>query len=265
MPGASISNDVVIIIDGSHSFNRTMDKDVTSFGQTQKWAASLIKHLANQENAAQSTVTLVQFSGIAKLGQNYKPGNEGVALEDADLKHYKVEIAPTKIDNNTSELATKAENCDQLDGNGQLFLCLQDVSMKNFQDKITEANGSSNKKPTLIIVTDEDWDMEQLKYAPEFGKGIATRDDVCKVSFSSITSFLIFNSQNVHKAFDSIHAVIVRRQNNKINEDFIKDKLCKSSDHYYKVSLQEFEEDMTKAGKAIMNNMNYDNTDLTFF
>ena len=171
-----------------------MKGDVTSFGQTQKWAAALIKHLANQENAAKTTVTLVQFSGVGQLGQNYEPGSNGLAHESADLKHYKVEIAPTKIDNNTSKLAAQAENCDQLDGNGQLFLCLQDVSMKNFQDKITEANGSSSRKPTLIIVTDEDWDIEQLKYAPEFGKGIATRDDVCKVSFSSITSFLIFNS-----------------------------------------------------------------------
>merc|ERR1711879_415848 len=79
--------------------------------------------------------------------------------------HYNVEIAPTKI-NNASQLAAQAEAFESLDGNGQLFLCLQDVSMKNFQNKIAKASGSSKRKTTLIVVSDEEWDIKDLKCAP---------------------------------------------------------------------------------------------------
>ena len=180
MPAASISNDYVFVIDGSDSF----DKPAGTFEHIKKWAAELIKHLASHENCApNSTVTLVQFSGIKDFGKTYEPGDNGAALKNKDgvvvLKHYTVEIDPTKIDNNASKLAAQAEaDFEHLDGNGQLFLCLQDVSMKNFQEKIAKANGSSNRKTTLIVVTDEEWDIE----------GTVTKESVCQVSFCSIIS-----------------------------------------------------------------------------
>jgi len=251
--------DYVIVIDGSDSYNNkvTLDNqsvdDAAAFEYTQKWAGGLIKNLANHEKAANTTVTLVQFSGYKQLEKNYVPGSGGA--DATGLNHYNVEIAPTKI-TNASQLASQAEAFEALDGNGQLYLCLQDVSMKNFQNKIAKASGSSKRKTTLIVVSDEEWDIKHLKCAPEFGSGTATAEGVCKA---------------VHGAFDSVHCVIVRP--NKFqdqNEDFIRGTLCKpgtssASNHYYKVYTEAFEKEMNAAGSAIMKNMDYDNSGLSFF
>ena len=43
---------------------------------------------------------------------------------------------------------------DSLDGNGQLFLCLQDLTMNQFRNKLINRNDAS-----LIIVTDDEWDI----------------------------------------------------------------------------------------------------------
>lgn len=251
---APLVTDYVIVIDGSDSYNNKVNlndqnvEDDGAFANTQRWVGGLIKNLANHEKAANTTVTLVQFSGYKQLEKNYVPGSGG--SDATGLNHYNVEIAPTKI-NNAQQLAEQAVAFDGLDGNGQLYLCLQDVSMKNFQQKIAKASGSSNRKTTLIVVSDEEWDIKHLKCAPEFGSGTASAEGVCKA---------------VHGAFDSVHAVVVRPNKfNDQNEEFIKGVLCKPSDYYYKVYTEEFEAGMNDAGSKIMNNMDYNNSGLKFF
>ena len=43
---------------------------------------------------------------------------------------------------------------ESLDGNGQLFLCLQDLTMDQFRNKLVNRNDAS-----LIIVSDDEWDI----------------------------------------------------------------------------------------------------------
>ena len=43
---------------------------------------------------------------------------------------------------------------ESLDGNGQLFLCLQDLTMDQFRNKLVNRNNAS-----LIIVSDDEWDI----------------------------------------------------------------------------------------------------------
>ena len=155
--------------------------DAAAFEFTQKWTAGLIKNLANHENAANTTVTLVQFSGFKQLEKSYTPGNDGDAGNG--LNHYQIEIAPTGL-NNVQNLCDRAVNYEALDGNGQLFLCLQDVCMSGFQRRIANANNSSNRQTCLIVVSDEEWDVKHLKTAPEFGSGTATADSVAKVLYT---------------------------------------------------------------------------------
>ena len=137
--------------------------------------------MASHEKVDNTTVTLIQFSGIKPFEKNYNPGSGG-ADEHTGLKLYSVDIAPTKINNALSQLAAQTEHFAHLDGNGQLFLCLQDISMENFQNQIAKASDNSEKrKPILIVVTDDEWDIKHLKCAPEFGSGTATDEGVCKV------------------------------------------------------------------------------------
>lgn len=223
-------------------------EDAGAFDYTKKWAAGLIRNLAAHEKAANTTFTLVQFSGYKKLERNYVPGSDGSAGNG--LQHYNIEIPPTCI-TEVGELCAQAVAFEGLDGNGQLFLCLQDLAMAGFQSRLITAGHSPNRRTCLIVVSDEEWDIRDLKRASEFGSGIATADGVCK---------------NVHDAFDAVHAVIVRPNRfQDQNEEFITNQLCDSANHYYKVYTDSFENDMNTAGSDILNQMDYRNEGLSFF
>ena len=152
--------------------------DAAAFEFTQIWTAGLIRNLANHEKAANTTVTLIQFSGYKQLEKTYTPGSDGDAGNG--LEHYVVEIAPTGL-NNVQNLCDRAVSYEAIDGNGQLFLCLQDVCMSGFQRRISNASSSKDRRTCLIVVSDEEWDLKHLKTAPEFGSGTATADSIAQV------------------------------------------------------------------------------------
>lgn len=149
----------------------------------------MIRELAAHEKAEHTTFTLIQFSGYKKLEKDYIPGSDGNAGNG--LKHWQVEIAPTRLEGETGELSRQACSFDGLDGNGQLFLCLQDISMASFQARLAEAHCSQYRRTCLIVVSDEEWDIKYLAQAPEFGAGTATAEGVCKVSTTSIYCYWI--------------------------------------------------------------------------
>ena len=66
------------------------------------------------------------------------------------LRHYKIEIAPT-----ARPSARDATRFDALDGNGQLFLCLQDLAMDSFTNRLSRALDGQQRNTVMIIVTDE--------------------------------------------------------------------------------------------------------------
>ena len=67
-----------------------------------------------------------------------------------------------------------------MDGNGQLFLCLQDLAMDGFVNKVRDALPGPDRETVIIVVSDEEWDVKNLENA--FGSGKATGESVCAVS-----------------------------------------------------------------------------------
>ena len=181
-----VITDYVVVIDGSDSYNNkvTMSSGQTveseAFDQTKKWCAGLFKNLAGAKNAGMTTVSLVQFSGIKPLEGSYKPGAQG-ETGNAGLYHYRVQVAPTAV-GNLRDINDKCTNFDALDGNGQLFLCLQDLAMPWFTGQFQKALPGAKRETVIIVVSDEEWDVKKLQNA--FGSGNATADSVCAVSFT---------------------------------------------------------------------------------
>ena len=183
-----VITDYVVVIDGSDSYNNkvTMSSGQTveseAFDQTKKWCAGLFKNLSNASNANLTTVSLVQFSGIKPLEGSYKPGAQG-ETGNAGLYHYRVQIAPTAV-GSLGNINAQCTEFDALDGNGQLFLCLQDLAMPWFTEKFQKALPGAKRETVIIVVSDEEWDVKKLQNA--FGSGNATADSVCAVSTGPI-------------------------------------------------------------------------------
>lgn len=229
--------DYVIVIDGSDSFNnkvninnQTIEND--AFNETKKWASNLIDQISQSDNP--STVTLVQFSGIKQKEADYRPGSGGGI--GGGLHHYRIEIDPT-----ARPSARAATQFDALDGNGQLFLCLQDLAMDSFTNRLSRALDGRKRNTVLIIVSDEEWDCKKLQNA--FGSGITNPDLVCAA---------------VHQKYSAVHAVIVRpNEFNDQNEPFIKNTLCRNANNYHKVYTKNFDTGMNEAGNRILSSLGY--------
>jgi len=232
-----VITDYVIVIDGSDSFNnkvningQTIEND--AFDETKKWASNLIDQITRSDKP--STVTLVQFSGIKQKEADYRPGSNGDI--GSGLRHYKIEIAPTARPN-----VRDATRFDALDGNGQLFLCLQDLAMDSFTNRLNRALDGQQRQTVLIIVSDEEWDCKKLQNA--FGSGITNPEQVCAA---------------VHKKYNAVHAVVVRpNEFNDQNEPFIKNTLCRNSNNYHKVYTKNFDSGMNQAGNRILRSLGY--------
>jgi hypothetical protein len=236
-----VITDYVIVIDGSDSYNNKVTIGGTTteseaFEQTQSWSAGLIDAISQTNK--QSTVSLIQFSGIKQKEMDYKPGTWGEI--GGGLAHYKVQIEPTTI-NDVGRLKKQCTDFDALDGNGQLFLCLQDLAHDKFTSLLKKALPGADRQTVLIIVSDEEWDCKHLENA--FGSGKATPESVCKA---------------VHSVYSDVHAVIVRPNKfNDQNEDFITKSLTKKNSNYHKVYTEQFDSDMNKAGNAILKSLDY--------
>jgi len=87
-----------------------------------------------------SCYTSVNF--VKNLGSGGNIGN--------GLRHYRIEI-----DSTSGPRARDALGFDALDGNGQLFLCLQDLAMDSFTNGLTRALDGQKRNTVLIVVSDE--------------------------------------------------------------------------------------------------------------
>lgn len=203
--------ELVIVIDGSDSYNnKVFGKGGSSFEKTQAWVCDLIDDI---KDADRVSVAVVQFSGNSQLTKAYRPGDLG-KTSVAGLNHFQIEVPSTKLAK-ASEIKKKVMDAEGLDGNGQLFMCLQDMSMNQFLKDLSVHSLKKNqdRKRAIVVVTDEEWDIEGLKSG--FGSGEITRDEVC---------------EHLHEAYDTVYTCILRRDRlEKINEEFIKKKLTKNS------------------------------------
>ena len=123
--------DITILVDYFDSYDNKVfidDKlaDNKAFIETQKLIESKLIDKLQKKIGNRASFELIQFGGIKQLTQNYRPGSGGDA-GSAGLRHYQVEIARTSLD----RASQRGRFADSLDGNGQLFLCLQDLKLRS--------------------------------------------------------------------------------------------------------------------------------------
>merc|ERR1712176_223253 len=219
--------EVVVLVDGSDSYNNKVNingkmEEGDAFAETNNFIDThLVPGLASALGD-RCAFALVQFSGIKQLEKDYTPGSDGEAK--SGLKHYNIEQAPTSINR-----VGKFKDCEGLDGNGQLFLALQDINMDGFLrrlDGVQSLAKNQKRERILIVFSDEEWDVKNLANA--FGSGKATNESVVNE-----------NNKNADQ-----------------NEDFIRNKLCNGrSSNYLKVYTDNFETEIKQAMDKIISNL----------
>ena len=97
------------------------------------------------------------------------------------MVHYKVEVAPGG--------ALNGRKLEPLDGNGQMWLCLQDMAQQEFLSQFgredTELETPTEVIKTIyetemVIVTDDDWDFNGGKLLTAQGKRFYCLRVLCK-------------------------------------------------------------------------------------
>ena len=83
--------------------------------------------------------------------------------------HYKVEMGPVNFQNmgdiQMNKEVNKLDDIDTIDGNGQLYLVLQDISMSNFTDALNQVwliLYDSYRISLMIIFRQQVYQQEQL-------------------------------------------------------------------------------------------------------
>jgi len=200
---------LVFLVDTSDSFNK-LDEGDSSAGEVimEKFVGEFIRKGKFSVRTQPTTITCIQFSGMGP-DKNYEPGTNGVAVKGASLLHYKVELGPKNFAGLTDQQRdfelSKLSDISTIDGNGQLYLALQDISMKAFQDKLDKAAGVAvGKKSTkyLTIVTDDEWDFNDLKLCSEIPQRTGVRMNATEKK-KAIIEF-------AKKKFDEIHTCVVK-------------------------------------------------------
>ena len=133
---------------------------------------------------------------------------------------------------------------ESIDGNAQLWLALQDISIAPFTDKLKRANrtdDSTGQKITyiyqteLVIVTDDDWDLKADRLLTTEGNS-ATVESVTKL---------------VHATYDRVSMVVCREKDNDHNLEKI-NALAKGDNTYLKVLGSNFDNDINAATRQIL-------------
>merc|ERR1712176_361076 len=226
-----VFQDVVVLLDGSDSFNRTLNSE--AFEEAQKFVFTDLAPKLAEKFGENCGISLVQFSGIKKLTKPYIPGSDGKADESGLLAHWQIECEHI----NPSEARAKPDSTS-FDGNGQLFLCLQDVSLDNFIENLeSKLPFDGDRKRSLVVITDDEWDLNELK-TPEGSE--ATEEQVTKRA----------------KERYEIFPIIVRDQKiSATNEDFIENELASKPENVQKVFAENFEDDLTQAFSNVVDSI----------
>lgn len=172
----------VFVVDGSDSFNRSLPNGQTWFDEVKKFIEEFLSNANFDKRSAPSIVSVYQFSGLKQHVADYKPGTGGKVDRGAnDPKpdyHYRCEINMEYF--NATSLTKKMnmiksiQNMDALEGNGQLCLALQDLSLPSFIEKSEQSMGAAPAgtnpadwvpERVLIVITDSQWDLNGLKDA----------------------------------------------------------------------------------------------------
>ena len=131
-----------------------------------------------------------------------------------------------------------------LDGNGQLWLCLQDMAHQNFTSQLARNNTEVETETEIIrtvyetemvIVTDDDWDLKGNRLLTVQGQ-VATMDSVRAL---------------VHANYNRVSMIIVREKESNYNDDKI-NALCKGVATYNKANSDTVDADFDKATARVL-------------
>ena len=71
------------------------------------------------------------------------------------MLHYKVELGPVNFQNmgdiQMNKEVNKLDDIETIDGNGQLYLALQDISMQNFIDELNKVTAPSGPLQSVVV------------------------------------------------------------------------------------------------------------------
>jgi hypothetical protein len=285
LPDKIYDIDFVFLVDGSDSFEATKINDLrthtltqsgekeklSQFGEAMKWCADFVQSFESRR-IGKATSTIVQFSGVKAMESQYEPDTDGDVIAGNDeLKHYRVEYGP-KLYEGEDDTLNGLHLIEALDGNSQLYLALQDMSSDKFISRLDELlpNGVENhvRKRILITITDEEWDVRNLKSSRSMNQSISSEHDdsidetdLPERRISRRATGPSYLSQNhvsalAHKQYSDMFAIIVRptKHVEALNEEFIEQQLCKGeSANYFKVFADNFHKGMETARKQIAN------------
>lgn len=236
--------ELVILVDGSDSYNNktggsTGTVQQSGFAKTMKLVEKLINGVKATDRAV---VTIVQFSGFKQLEKDYQPGSGGKVN---GMNMWKVEVSPTIVQGNTNSIVRNFGSIDTIDGNGQLFLALQDLSMDQFLRNLDSAQNLKNlqkRERALVFFTDEEWDGAEGELKDGFGHGMATREGIAK---------------RVHQAYGQVFPCIVRPNRfSPLNEDFVRNSLANGqSRNVHHLFTDDFENTGNSAVNNILSNL----------
>lgn len=227
-PPPQAEYDVFVLLDASDSFNNkvTMGGRVEAddaFRASQQLINSHLIRGLEEKLGSRASYSFIQFSGHKQLEGSYKPGSGGKAVDELD--HYRWEITNSTL-RDAVQHSHLVEEGNQLDGNGQLFLLLQDLNIGVKQD---------GRKKILIIISDEEWDIRNLRNV--LGGRDGDRDSIVAVNRKNYTTFPVIVRPNEIKDLD---------------DHFISHKLASNPSYYQKVYTKNFDKDMKKAFKRII-------------
>jgi len=234
-----IVKDYVLVLDSSDSFGDSISGG-NAFKKSEAWAFDFSAALAKK--SPDSSFAIVNFAGVPGK-EEYKAGSGGLCSHSAQtgMVHYRVEVAPGSPVSIGKEPIASME---PLDGNGQLWLCLQDMAHSDFLSKFgrkdTVIEGPTEIIRTIyetemVIVTDDDWDLRGDKLLTTQGKPATT---------DSITALL-------HANYSRISMVIVRETDSNNNDAKI-NSLCKGRNTYNKAQSDSIDADFARATRNIL-------------
>lgn len=268
--------DVVFLVDGSDSFDAKVEGGSdTKFNTAMKWCGDMISNELGSEWDGRATATVVQFSGIKQLESKYKPDSEGWADAAKTLRHYKIEQGPSVINAGMrSKIQSQLADLDTLDGNSQLFLCMQDLSNEHFTSKCNSAlkkGRNQDRLKFLIIVTDEEWDIANLQPSRSLNASLSEEpedSDIGKIHRRVSTSGSNLDRSAralvpalANKVYEDVFPVIVRPKSEAQDLDetteFALNRLTgnKRDANFCDVRGGHMDEDMKKAMKKICDKM----------
>lgn len=199
--------DVIFLVDGSESMSAISEV-------IRKQLNSSISGLRSRSSPS-STVTVIQYSGVRQLEASYRPGFNGVAKpgQSPTIYHYKVEMPSTTISQ-----ASGIESFETLNGNSQLYLCLQDICTAEFRSRLGRGGRRSVR---IIIISDGESDIGNLHNA----NGNPT--NIADVS-AQLNEFLDRNNRGTPSG--SLEYIIIR-------DDGIKSLSGLDSEHLRRITL----------------------------